>query len=222
MKCPGCDYELWNLKAGPCPECGRPFKPSEFDFLPNAVKFCCPRCTQPYYGTSENGQLVPDEFDCVSCGLHVKVDDMLLLPADALGSRAPTRAMNPWLDESRSTNRKYFSALGMSIGQPGKMLEATPAIGSVGPATTFALLNFVVAGLLTLALAVVLAFTGGGLDREWRAHRPCGKAKEEPKTGHQREQVPAARERERLICPRDSLGCRLAKQLQQAVRADYP
>ncbi len=163
MKCPGCDYELWNLKAGPCPECGRPFKPSKFDFLPNAVKFCCPRCTQPYYGTSENGQLVPDEFDCVSCGLHVKVDDMLLLPADALGSRAPTRAMNPWLDESRSTNRKYFSALGMSIGQPGKMLEATPAIGSVGPATTFALLNFVVAGLLTLALAVVLAFTGGGL-----------------------------------------------------------
>jgi len=162
MKCPGCEYELWNLKAGPCPECGRPFKPSDFDFLPNAVKFCCPHCAQEYYGTSEHGQLVPTEFDCVSCGQHVHVDDMLLLPADALGKREPTRATNPWLDPSRKGFRRWVAAAASSLGQPGKVLEATPAIGSSGKAMSFAMCNFAVAGVLSLGCATFALVTGSG------------------------------------------------------------
>lgn len=160
MKCPGCEYELWNLKAGPCPECGRPFKPSEFDFLPNAVKFCCPHCSQPYYGTSDRGQLEPDAFDCVSCGKAVTTDEMLLLPAEELGTRTPTKSMNPWLDSNRK--RRWFATIGSGIGQPGRLLEATPAIGSTGRATSYALLNFVAAGLLMLVLFGLMSFSGGG------------------------------------------------------------
>lgn len=164
MKCPGCEYELWNLKAGPCPECGRPFKPSDFDFLPNAVKFCCPHCSQAYYGTSEKGQLVPSAFGCVSCGRHVTTDEMLLLPADALGKREPTKSTNPWLDGTRKGSGKWLSAIGASLGQPGRMLEATPAIGSSGKAMSFAVSNFIIAGLLGLTCATVVLFTGGGAD----------------------------------------------------------
>lgn len=160
MKCPGCDYELWNLKAGPCPECGRPFKPSEFDLLPNAVKFCCPHCSQAYYGTSEHGMLEPSSFDCVSCGRHVTIDDMLLLPADALGTRVPTQSRNPWLDSNRKI--RWFSTIGAGIGQPGRLLEATPAFGSSSRATSFALLNFVAAGLFGIAMALLMSFSGGG------------------------------------------------------------
>jgi hypothetical protein len=160
MKCPQCEYELWNLKAGPCPECGRRFKPSEFDFLANAVRFCCPHCEQAYYGTSETGQLEPNAFDCVSCGRHITTDEMLLRPAEALGSRAATRATNPWLDRNR--RYRWFAAAASSIGQPGRMLEATPALGSTGAAFTFAMLNLVAAGSVGLALAFALLMGGGG------------------------------------------------------------
>lgn len=162
MKCPGCEYELWNLKAGPCPECGRPFRPSEFDFLSNAVKFCCPHCSQAYYGTGEHGELVPGEFDCVSCGRHLTTDDMLLLPADELGKREATRFPNPWLDPHKGSFSRWFSTVGASIGQPGKLMEATPAIGSTGKALTFALVNVLVAGLAGLACAGYSLVMGGG------------------------------------------------------------
>jgi hypothetical protein len=160
VKCPGCEYELWNLKAGPCPECGRPFKPSDFDFLPNAVKFCCPHCSQAYYGTSDRGQLEPDAFDCVSCGRAVTCDEMLLLPAEELGTRTPTKSINPWLDSNRK--RRWFATIGSGIGQPGRLLEATPAIGSTSRATSYALLNFAAAGLFMLVMGALLSFSGGG------------------------------------------------------------
>jgi hypothetical protein len=164
MKCPGCEYELWNLKAGPCPECGRPFKPSEFDFLANAVKFCCPEphCKQAYYGTGEHGELVPGEFDCVRCGRHLTTDDMLLLPADELGKREATRFPNPWLDPHKGILSRWFATVGASIGQPGRLIEATPAIGSTGTAVGFAAMNVVAAGLFGLACAGASLFIGGG------------------------------------------------------------
>ncbi len=168
MKCPGCEYELWNLRAGPCPECGRPFKPSEFDFLANAVKFCCPACQQAYYGTGEHGELVPGEFDCVSCGRHLTTDEMLLLPADELGKREATRFPNPWLDPHKGTISKWFSTVGASIGQPGKLLEATPAIGSTSTSLGFAMLNVVVSGLSGLVCAgLSLMGSGGGVTAFW-------------------------------------------------------
>lgn len=162
MKCPGCEYELWNLKAGPCPECGRPFKPSEFDFLANAVKFCCPHCSQSYYGTGAKGELEPGDFDCVSCGRHLTTDDMLLLPADALGKRQPTRFQNPWLDPHARGLSRWFSTVGASFGQPGKMMEATPALGSTGRSLTYAATNIVIAGLSGLACAGLMLLSPGG------------------------------------------------------------
>jgi len=162
MKCPGCEYELWNLKAGPCPECGRPFKPSDFDFLANAVKFCCPHCSQTYYGAGTKGELVPSEFDCVSCGQHLTADDMLLLPADALGKRDAVRFPNPWLDPHARGMSRWFSTVSASLGQPAKMMEATPAFGSTGRSLTFAMANIVVAGLFGLVCAGVTLFMPGG------------------------------------------------------------
>jgi hypothetical protein len=85
MRCRSCDYALWNLPAGRCPECGDPFKPSDFDFIVGQVRFLCPHCRQAYYGDDKRGQLRPRAFNCVRCGQAVHIDDTLLLPAEGVG-----------------------------------------------------------------------------------------------------------------------------------------
>ena len=42
------------------------------------MRFCCPHCDHPYYGTSEQGHVEPREFACVKCGQRVNIDDMVL------------------------------------------------------------------------------------------------------------------------------------------------
>lgn len=164
MRCPECDYALWSLKAGPCPECGRPFKPSEFEFLANAVRFCCPHCDQGYYGTSERGQLVPERFDCVSCGKAISTDEMVLRPAEALGDRDAHLGTNPWLDKRRGILKRYVLAMFSGIGQPGRMMEVTPAFGSTGAAVGLAILNIMVASSLSVGMFVLLTgFSGGAM-----------------------------------------------------------
>jgi hypothetical protein len=84
MRCQQCEYRLWNLTSRQCPECGTPFAPSEFDFAPNTVRFCCPHCDQDYYGTSASGHLVPDAFDCVRCHNFIRMDEMVMRPAEGV------------------------------------------------------------------------------------------------------------------------------------------
>jgi hypothetical protein len=80
MKCKQCGYSLWNLSTRKCPECGTYFKPSDYDLIPNSVRFCCPRCDQHYFGTSERGHLVPSSFNCVSCTQPIEMDQMVIRP----------------------------------------------------------------------------------------------------------------------------------------------
>ena len=59
MHCRNCEYALWNLTTRECPECGTAFRPSEYEFVPQSVRFCCPHCDHPYYGTGEKGHIEP-------------------------------------------------------------------------------------------------------------------------------------------------------------------
>ncbi len=87
MRCTSCDYALWNLKTRRCPECGRAFRPGDYEFVPNSVQFCCPHCNQAYYGTGPKGHLVPEEFDCVRCSRRIGMDEMALLPAEGVDEK---------------------------------------------------------------------------------------------------------------------------------------
>src|SRR4051812_7864561 len=101
MRCPGCDYPLWNLPTRQCPECGRPFLPSEFDFVANSVRFCCPHCPQEYYGPGPRGPLVPDRFACVRCGHHIGMDQMTLLPTAGVAEEQTRTDTVPWLERRK-------------------------------------------------------------------------------------------------------------------------
>ncbi|MCE7973401.1 MAG: hypothetical protein DYG92_03605 [Leptolyngbya sp. PLA1] len=127
MNCKSCDYPLWNLSARTCPECGAPFKPSDFDFALNAVRFCCPHCAQEYYGTGARGHLVPSYFSCVSCGKPVQMDECVLLPAAGVREELTRADENPWLVRARLGRAKaWFASLGRAMTQPGRLIEATP------------------------------------------------------------------------------------------------
>ncbi len=165
MRCKNCDYPLWQISARVCPECGAPFKPSEYEFTLNSVRFCCPHCEQDYYGTGPTGHLVPRSFNCVRCSKPIDMDDMVLLPTEGVQEHQTEVQRQPWLE--RGKRRGFFSALFATIGhslvKPGQLLKATPPESGAWPATAFMLCTL--GGLALVYGLFMLLFFGiiGGI-----------------------------------------------------------
>lgn len=124
MHCKSCGYALWNIGTRACPECGAGFKPSDFEFVPNSVRFCCPHCKQKYFGTTAMGHLDPRAFDCVSCQARIDMDEMLLLPDDGVEESRTVPYCNPFLSEPAKPEnfwKRWARTVGMSLIQPGKL-----------------------------------------------------------------------------------------------------
>lgn len=172
MRCKNCDYALWNLPPEAkraCPECGTPFKPSDFTFTTNSVQFRCPHCGQSYYGTDEKGHLAPSEFDCVKCGVHITMDDCLLTPATGVPESQTRPEIHPWLERARIGRwRAYWQTIGRSFVAPGALMRATPIESPVSPAWKFLLINLFAPYLIgslpftLLFLGLLLAGPAGG------------------------------------------------------------
>ena len=149
MRCKTCDYRLWNLKSRTCPECGTPFLPSEFQFNANSVAFCCPHCSQDYYGTDEDGHLVPKEFNCVSCGNYIHMDEMVLRPTSGVDEKITEAQALPWLKrEEKGVFKSWFSTTTMSMIRPSRVMELSPVRGSGEDAWSFAALSLIFIYLL--------------------------------------------------------------------------
>jgi hypothetical protein len=118
VRCRGCEYPLWGLKPGPCPECGLAFKPSDYRFFPGSVKFICPGCSQDYYGTSKDGHLEPSSFACVRCARALTMDEMVVEPVQT-DPNSPTAAASP--DNPNGAN-------GPESASPRKAAPATPVL----------------------------------------------------------------------------------------------
>ncbi|MCH8153089.1 MAG: YIP1 family protein [Planctomycetes bacterium] len=145
MRCKNCDYALWNLKARLCPECGSAFLPSDFEFVANSVRFCCPHCDQVYYGTGKQGHLVPGEFDCVSCRNHIRMDEMVLLPAEGVEEQRTVVDRVAWLEHKRhGWIKAWLLTVKMSLFQPVRLAKSLPTMSRVGQAWRFALLSWAV------------------------------------------------------------------------------
>lgn len=156
MRCKSCGYQLWDLTARTCPECGSGFRPSEFEFRPNAVRFCCPHCRQAYYGTDAKGHLVPRAFDCVSCGRRIDMDETILLPTEGMRDLATAAAGNPWIEPGRrGLFRRWFDTAIMAMVRPTELARGTPDHTPLAKAWWFAILTHL---LITIA-SVVLVMT---------------------------------------------------------------
>lgn len=142
MRCKKCEYRLWNLTSRRCPECGTPFVPSEFEFVPNSVQFCCPHCNQSYYGTDDNGHIEPVEFDCVNCGQHIHMDQMILLPTEGVDEKQTKTEECPWLIRKKvGTVKAWFKTIGMAMVSPMRLMELVPIESSLVSAWWFAIFS---------------------------------------------------------------------------------
>lgn len=159
MRCKNCDYPLWQIRDRRCPECGTGFRPSEFEFVLNSVRFCCPHCNQAYYGTGPRGHLMPSTFACVSCNQTVSMDDMVLLPTEGVREEQTNVEVNPWLRRQQlGLVRSWLSTTLKALGTPNRLIDATPEGASTLSATMFALLTnglYVCTGLI-LPIGVIM------------------------------------------------------------------
>ncbi|HRQ72943.1 MAG TPA: hypothetical protein PLU35_07940 [Phycisphaerales bacterium] len=169
MRCKTCDYTLWNLRSRQCPECGSPFKPSDFEFVTNSVRFCCPHCGQDYYGTGESGHLEPRSFDCVRCAAHIDMDEMVLLPTEGVAEERTIPDEMPWLSKSMGFFSRWWKTVLRGAAQPARIIDLTPPESSAATATWFLVVTHAIIGLLSVLTIVgffvlmgLLAGMGGG------------------------------------------------------------
>jgi hypothetical protein len=167
MFCRTCNYPLWNIRDRRCPECGTDFKPSDFRFVPGAVRFCCPHCAQAYYGTTPEGHLQPKSFLCVNCQKPVEMDQTIVLPAEGVEEEATSAERMPWLDDSRGFFSRWFKTIGWSMTSPTRLIAQTPLSSSLGKAFRFALITFAL-----YSIAMMVPFCGFGLFGVLRAGPP--------------------------------------------------
>ena len=154
MKCKGCGYSLWNVPGRTCPECGRGFVPSEFEFRANAVEFCCPGCMQQYYGSDQHGLLVPRAFACVRCHAPCEMDSMILRAAPGVPDDAVELHRVAWEDPLKGgVVRRFVATVRDGISRPSQIGDALRGDVVTRKATWYA-----VSVLSVVAVPSVLGF----------------------------------------------------------------
>lgn len=169
MRCLTCEYPLWDLKPGPCPECGEPFDPTNHEFRVGAVRFCCPHCDQAYYGDGEGGHLQPRSFDCVQCGTRIDEAECIVRPLEG-GSREDvvTPGRVPWFDDSIGRFKRFLRTAGWSMTRPAALGEQLPeTVGIASGLGFYALVQLAVVITTVVTYAVIFGLMlanlrGGG------------------------------------------------------------
>jgi hypothetical protein len=155
VRCQNCDYLLWTVKARACPECGTHFRPSEFEFPPNAVRFECPHCSTGYYGTSEKGHLVPSAFECVGCHRPVTMDEMVLLPGEGQNIDSELLLPNIWTSREQQVEWRFLKTVGQILVKPTVFAKSMRREAPTGPAWVFAAIAWAITAIASAALAVL-------------------------------------------------------------------
>lgn len=87
-------------------------------------------CNQAYYGTDEKGLIHPRAFDCLNCGQHVDLDEMVLMPAAGLEDDQTRSECVPWLERRRKgTIRAWFATIRGSMTRPTRLIRGAPGEG---------------------------------------------------------------------------------------------
>lgn len=172
MRCRECSHILWNQPAPAddapraCSECGSAYTVESFAFTRGKVAFHCPRCEQPYFGTSALGHLEPVEFDCAKCGAHIGMESCVLRPhAGATDAEAMLSEPVPWTVEG-TLWRRLVGTVRLGLTRADKVPAGLVRAPSAWRASVFlAIVVWIgmVPGLLLMAVfAVVMNLVATG------------------------------------------------------------
>ncbi|MBL9032863.1 MAG: hypothetical protein JNM80_14300 [Phycisphaerae bacterium] len=168
LACDQCGYLLWGMRDRRCPECGRGFLPSDYDFVPGAVAFACPHCDQAYFGTGRYGRLEPFVFSCVRCGERLSMDDTIVTPAPGVDPMRTVAAGLPWLDRARLGRfTAWRKTLVLALFDPARLARAMPdPAGGCGGVRFGVLTILMYLAVMFLPFVALVAFSvarAGGL-----------------------------------------------------------
>ncbi len=161
MRCRGCDYELWNMKPGACPECGRKWQFDEFRFRPFAAQFLCPHCEHAYAGSDDQGIPVPRAFICSQCSQPIDLNQMRALPRPNTDGSDAMDDVHPWSERFRLGYwRAFWRSVGQSMFSPTRVGRTLPERTDLRSALVFSLLCATVSiAFLTSPLAFLFGIS---------------------------------------------------------------
>ena len=122
MRCRGCNYELWGLPPGDCPECGKSWRFEDFRFHREFVQFLCPHCDCAYPGEYIASLASPHEFTCTGCQSAIELGQMCARPADGIDGSQAMQQDFVWSDRRRVGRwRAFWRVVGYSLGAPSRI-----------------------------------------------------------------------------------------------------
>ena len=122
MRCRGCNYELWNLPPGDCPECGKAWRFEDFHFRREFVQFLCPHCDCTYPGEYIASLALPYAFTCTGCQSAIELGQMCARPADGIDGSQAMQQDFVWSDRRQVGRwRAFWRVVGYSLGTPSRI-----------------------------------------------------------------------------------------------------
>ena len=122
MRCRGCNYELWNLSPGDCPECGKAWRFEDFHFRREFVQFLCPHCDCAYPGEYIASLALPYAFTCTGCQSAIELGQMCARPADGIDGSQAMQQEFVWSDRRQVGRwRAFWRVIGYSLGTPSRI-----------------------------------------------------------------------------------------------------
>lgn len=164
MRCRNCDYELWNLAPGRCPECSTLWQFEDFRFRPSAAQFLCPHCEHAYGGNDAAGLPSPRQFTCVSCKNEISLAQMRALPAPGINRDEAMEDQHPWIERARIGRwRAFRQTTRASIVTPTALGAALPLnLSLTGPLIYSAICNSTaLTGCVIAPIAVLVIIDAG-------------------------------------------------------------
>ena len=165
MRCRGCNYELWGLPPGDCPECGKSWRFEDFRFHREFVQFLCPHCDCAYPGEYIASLASPHEFTCTGCQSAIQLNQMCARPIEGIDGSQAMQEEFVWIERRRVGRwRAFWRVVGYSLGAPSRIGNTMTQKRGLRGALWFSFLCLISASLnlilfFLLALLVPI-FTG--------------------------------------------------------------
>ena len=122
MRCRGCNYELWGLPPGDCPECGKSWRFEDFRFHREFVQFLCPHCDCANPGEYIASLASPHEFTCTGCQSAIQLNQMCARPIEGIDGSQAMQEEFVWIERRRVGRwRAFWRVVGYSLGAPSRI-----------------------------------------------------------------------------------------------------